>query len=289
MARSQRSDKPETRTARSKLSQGARSDWPAMLLQGYHAVVTGGGAGLGAATARGFFNAGAQVIVSDINAQNAARVAREIDPSGTRAKGMRCDITNADECAQLVAAAEAFFCAPLGLFLANAGVGFAGDLRTVDPERIRRTIEVNVTGSLLSAQAALRSLTKSNHGCLLFTGSLQGVTSRPQRSAYTASKHAIVGMVKALAVEFGPLGVRVNAIAPASIDGALLRSQLAHSTSDLDAAVAKVGASMPLGRLPSIDDFVNTAVFLASPMARSISGHHLLVDCGAAAGISVKT
>ena len=267
----------------------AVADWPATLLQGYHAVVTGAASGLGAATARGFFNAGAQIVAADIDGDNVARVAREIDPSGARAKGMRCDITNAEECAQLVAAAEAFFGGPIDIFLANAGIGFAGDLRTVDPERIRRTIEVNVTGSLLSAQAALRSLTKSNHACLLFTGSLQGVTARPQRSVYTASKHAIVGMVKALAMEFGPLGVRVNAIAPASIDGAMLRAQLANVTSDIDAAVAKAGASMPLGRLPSTDDFVNSAIFLASPMASSISGHHLLVDCGAAAGISVKT
>lgn len=259
------------------------------LLDGYSAVVTGAGGNLGAAAARGFFEAGCRVVVADIRAEHAAATARAIDPEGRRVTSVACDVTRAEDCAALVAAAERFFGAPIDVFHAHAGVGFAGDLRTVDPAAIKRTIDVNVTGSLFSAQAALPSLVKSKNASLLFTSSLQSVATRPQRSAYTASKHAIAGIVKALAVEFGPLGVRVNAVAPSSIDGEFLRNQLANvGTTDLDAAVARVAAGVPLGRLPTPEDFAHALVFLASPLARSISGINMLLDSGAAAGAPAR-
>ena len=131
----------------------------------------------------------------------------------------------------------------------------------------------------------LRSLVKSPRACLLLTSSLQGFLGRPLRSVYTASKHAIVGLAKGLALEFGPQGVRVNAIAPAATDTPHWRNMLAQATDDVDAAVKNIEATMPLGHLPTPEDFAETAVFLASPAARSITGHTLLVDCGAAAGV----
>lgn len=256
-----------------------------LLLDGYNAVVTGGARGLGAAAARLFAAEGARVVVSDIDGQAATDCARSIDPSGRRAVAVRCDIADAQECERLVSAAEVFFGAPVDVFLAHAGVGFIGQLTEVETAAIRRTIEVNVLGSIFSARAALRSLVKSPRACLLFTSSLQGVMGRPLRSAYTASKHAIVGLTKSLALEYGPQGVRVNAIAPAATDTPHWRSMLAQTTDDVDQAVANVTASMPLGRLPTPEDFASTAVFLASAAARSITGHVLLLDSGASAGI----
>lgn len=256
-----------------------------MLLEGYNSVVTGAARGLGAAAARRFAAEGARVIVADIDEAGALECARSIDANGQRVIGMHCDIANADDCEALVAASEAFFGEPIDVFLAHAGVGFVGPLTEVEVETIRRTIEVNVLGSIFSARAALRSLVKSPHASLLFTSSLQGFLGRPLRSVYTASKHAIVGLTKGLALEFGPQGVRVNAIAPASTDTPHLRSMLARTTRDVDEAVRNVAASMPLGWLPTPEDFADAAVFLASPAARSITGHTLLLDSGAAAGL----
>lgn len=256
-----------------------------MGIEGFHAVVTGAGRGLGAAAARRLAAEGARVVLADIDGESAVATARSIDPAGRQAIGMACNIADAADCADLVSRSEAFFGAPIDIFVAHAGVGFAGSLLDATPEALRRTIEVNVLGSLYSAQAALRSLVRSPRACLLITGSLQGVTARPQRSAYTTSKHAIVGLVKSLALEFGPQGVRVNSIAPASTDTPHLRAQLARESDDIDQAVAQLGTTMPLGHLPSAEDFADAVVFLASPGSRSITGHTLLVDCGASAGI----
>jgi NAD(P)-dependent dehydrogenase (short-subunit alcohol dehydrogenase family) len=257
-----------------------------MQLQGYHLVVTGAARGLGAAAARRFAAEGGRVVVSDIDGEAAADCARAIDPAGTQVISHACDIADPVACEALVARAEAFFNAPIDGFFAHAGMGFAGVLTEADPARIRHVVEVNVLGTIYSAQAALRSLVKSPRASLIFTSSLQGVTARAQRSVYTASKHAIVGLTKALALEYGPLGVRVNAIAPASTDTPFLRTQLeVAGAQDIDLAVRNVADSMPLGWLPTPEDFADSAVFLASPAARSISGHTLLLDCGAAAGI----
>ena len=259
-----------------------------MRLEGYHAVVTGAARGLGAAAAKRFVAEGARVVVSDIDEAAARECAKAIDATGRRASAFRCDVADAAACEALVVHAEGFFGAPVDVFLAHAGMGYAGPLPAADPARIRRVVEVNVLGALYSARAAMPSLAKSRHGSLIFTCSLQGVTARAERSVYTASKHAIVGLTKGLALECAPQGVRVNAIAPASTDTPFLRAQFEALGKDVEQSVREAAASMPLGRLPTPEDFADAAVFLASPEARSITGHNLLLDCGASAGIVAR-
>jgi 3-oxoacyl-[acyl-carrier protein] reductase len=254
------------------------------VFSGHAVAITGAGSGIGAAMARRFAREGAQVVVSDRDAGAALGVAGAIAADGGRAIGLRCDVTAEADCAQLVAQAEAWCGRPLDVFLANAGRSFAGDFLEADPAALRAVIEVNVTGSVLSAQAALRSLVHGQRGSLIFTSSLSGVTGRARRSVYNASKHALGGLVKALALEFGPRGVRVNAIAPGATDTPFLRAHLAKVTDDVPRAVAEAVSVMPLGRLISPDDVAEAALFLASPAAGAITGHTLVVDAGASAG-----
>jgi 3-oxoacyl-[acyl-carrier protein] reductase len=244
-------------------------------------VVTGAGRGMGAEAARRFAREGARVVVSDIDAGAAQAVA---DGIGAAALGLRCDVASPADCAALVAEAERFFGAPVDVFLANAGVSFAGGFLDADPELLRRVVDVNVNGSIFSAQAALRSLVKSPRASLIFTSSISGVTARARRSVYNASKHALAGLVKALALEFGPAGVRVNAIAPGPTDTEFLRAHLAKVNDDVEAAVGRLVEGLPLGRLVQPEDFAEAAVFLASPAAKAITGHTLLLDCGSSAG-----
>ncbi|SEQ23699.1 3-oxoacyl-[acyl-carrier protein] reductase [Faunimonas pinastri] len=257
-----------------------------MRLKGMTAIVTGAASGLGEATARRFAEEGARIVVADIDGEKAAEVARQIDASGSTAIALACDITSAAACGDLVARAEDFFGAPIDIFHANAGTSFSTPLGEAEPGRIERTIEINLLGAVFSAQAAMPSLVRSGNGVLLFTSSLQAILGRPARSVYTATKHAITGLVKSLALEFGPQNVRVNAIAPTGIDTPLLRLQLSRVTDDVDARIASMAASLPLGRMPTPRDFTDAAVFLASAEARCITGQTLVVDCGASAGIA---
>jgi NAD(P)-dependent dehydrogenase (short-subunit alcohol dehydrogenase family) len=254
------------------------------LLAGYNAVVTGAGSGMGAAAARRLALEGARVVISDIDYSSAVAVADEIDGTGVRAIGVRCNVAVASECAALVTTAERFFGGPIDTFLANAGVSYAGDFLTAEPEQLRRIIDVNVIGSVFSAQAALVSLLKSSRATLVFTSSISGVTGRAKRSVYNASKHALTGLVKSLALEFGPWGVRVNAIAPGPTDTPFLRTHLAKVNTDVDAAIGALVRSLPLGHLVSTEDFADAVLYLVSPQSRSVTGHTLLLDCGAAAG-----
>ena len=255
-----------------------------MPLKGMNAVITGGAGGLGRATARHFLAAGARVLLADVDESRLAQTLDGLGVGAQTAAAATCDITDALQCEALITRAERFFNGPVDVFVANAGRPFGGALADASPLDIRQVIDVNVTGSILSAQAALRSLVRSRQACLLFTGSLQSVMGRAERSVYTASKHAIAGLVKSLALEMGPQGVRVNGIAPTLVDTAFLHQAYEQAGIEVASALAKAAQSLPLGRIPSVDDFAQAAVFLASPSAAAITGHLLMVDCGASAG-----
>ena len=247
--------------------------------------MTGAASGLGEAVARRFHEEGARVVLADVNADGARSIAASIDPTGKTAQALHCDISQETSCIEMVQLAEEFFSAPITIFHANAGTAFSGALLEAEAERIEHAIGINLTGAIFSAKAALRSLRHAGEGCLLFTSSLQGVLGRPQRSVYTATKHAITGLVKSLALEFGDVGVRVNALAPVGIDTPLLRAQLTRTTTDVEGRIRDIAANLPLGRMPQPRDFTDAALFLASSEARCITGQTLVIDCGASAGI----
>jgi len=255
-----------------------------MRMKNMRAVVTGGAGGLGLATAQAFLAAGARVLLADIDAPALADVRRRLRAPAQDLLCACCDISDAADCARLIAVAEEGLGGPIDVFVAHAGRPFGGPLAQADPADIRSVIDTNVTGTILSAQAALVSLRRSPRASLLFTGSLQSVLGRAERSVYTASKHAIAGLVKSLALEWGPLGVRVNGIAPTLVDTPFLRQAYAQAGIEVAPALARAAEGLPLGRIPTPEDFAHAAVFLASDEARAITGHLLMVDCGASAG-----
>ena len=255
-----------------------------MRMKNMRAVVTGGAGGLGLATAQAFLAAGARVLLADIDAAALAEVRRSLGAPAQDLLAACCDITDAADCARLLAVAEEGLGGPIDVFVAHAGRPFGGPLAQADPADIRVVIDTNVMGTILSAQAALVSLRRSPRASLLLTGSLQSVLGRAERSVYTASKHAIAGLVKSLALEWGPLGVRVNGIAPTLVDTPFLRQAYEQAGIEVAPALARAAEALPLGRIPTPEDFAHAAVFLASNEARAITGHMLMVDCGASAG-----
>ncbi len=255
-----------------------------MRMKQMRTVITGGAGGLGLATARAFLAQGAQVLLADLDAQALIEAQRQLHAPAGDLQTACCDITEPADCQRLVAVAEDGLGGPIDVFVANAGRPVGGPLEQAEPTAIRAVIDTNITGTLLSAQAALASLRRSPRASLLLTGSLQSVLGRAERSVYTASKHAIAGLVKSLALEWGPLGVRVNGIAPPLVDTPFLRQAYAQAGIEVAPALTRAAQSLPLGRIPTPEDFAHAAVFLASEEARAITGHMLMVDCGASAG-----
>lgn len=255
-----------------------------MRLSGLNAVVTGGASGLGLAMAQRFFAEGARVVLADLNGDAAREAALALDPTGLRVSALVCDITEPAQCDAMVADAELFFGGPLDIFVANAGAPFRGALADASPDTIRHTVSVNVLGGIFSTQAAIRSMRGQGRGSILFTTSLQGLMGRPTTSVYSATKHALVGLVKSLALELGPQGIRVNAVAPGAVDTPLLRRRLAATHGDVEEALKAYANALPLRRLATPEDIASAAAFLVSSDAQSITGHTLLVDSGAGAG-----
>ena len=255
-----------------------------MPLTGMNAVITGAAGGIGRACAQHFLNAGARVVISDIDVLALQQAQQSLSAHNNHLWSVQCDVSQSAQCEALVQQSERLFGAPLDIFLVNAGRPFSGGLMQAQEQDIRDVVDVNVTGAIFSAQAALRSLVRGRTPSLLFTGSLQSVMGRAQRSVYTASKHAVAGLVKSLALEMGPQGVRVNGIAPTLIDTPFLRQAYAQVGIEIESGLKRAAEDLPLGHIPTTDDFAQAAVFLASSAARSMTGHMMMLDCGASSG-----
>jgi len=244
-------------------------------------VITGGAGAIGRALARRFLASGASVVIADCSEPALA----EASVALSQAVGvMHADVTRESDCFRLIEMAEAYAGRPVDVMIANAGLPFAGALREATAEDISRVITVNVVGTILSARAAIDSLARGVDPCLLLMGSLQSVTGRAGRSVYTASKHAVAGLARSLALELGPLGIRVNAIAPTVLDTPFLHEAYARAGLSVEAGLHAAAQALPLGRIPTVDDVAETAFFLASRAAASITGQVMMVDGGASAG-----
>jgi 3-oxoacyl-[acyl-carrier protein] reductase len=253
-----------------------------MRLQDRVAVITGAASGIGLACARRFLEEGARVVVADVDAAAAERAAGELRAGGD-VVAVACDVTVRADCERAVATAEERF-GGLDIVHANAGVPFNGPIESVDEATLDRVLGVNLRGAFLTAQAAVPALRRRGRGSIIFTTSLQGVLARPNFTPYTAAKHGVVGLMKGLALELAPAGIRVNAIAPAATPTPMLPRFLGGMAELPDEALERFRASIPLGRLATPEDTANAALFLASDEAAMVTGHTLVADGGTSAG-----
>ena len=249
-------------------------------LAGRRAVVTGAGRGLGAQIVRRLAEAGADVIAGDLDGAAAADVAQELSASGRRVLGCQLDVADSDS---LAAAADRAV-ADLGgleIWVNNAGIfPTTGPAIDVDDAFVDRMLNVNVRGTYAGAREAARRMTGG--GVIVNLTSTAGFKASPGISAYVASKHAVVGITKALALEFGPRGIRVLAVAPTIIDTPGVRDQMAPLAAagvDIDARVA----ANPLGRMGVPDDVARVVLFCCSDLAAFMTGSTVAVDAGALA------
>ncbi len=247
-------------------------------LDGRVAVVTGAARGLGAQIASRLAEAGADVLVGDVDLDGVRHVAADIARvHGRRAIAVHLDVADP---ASIEAAGQSTITefGRIDVWVNNAGISPpTGPAVEVSVEFLDRMFDINTRGCYLGAREAARRM--SDGGVVINLASTTGFRASAGISAYVASKHAVVGITKALALEFGPLGIRVLGIAPTVIDTEGVREEMAPLLA-AGVDVAKRAASNPLGRMGVPDDVARVVVFAASDMSAFMTGSTLAVDAG---------
>jgi len=243
--------------------------------EGKVALVTGGGSGLGEAISKDLAKNGVKVVVTDINLDAATRVAGEITAAGGEATPFQANTMVAEDSKKSVDFAVATYGA-LNYAVNNAGIGGAsaptGEIDLADWDRV---IGINLNGVLYGMRYQIPEILKSGaaEGSIVNMASIHGTVAAPGNSAYTAAKHAVVGLTKNAAAEYGAQGLRINAVGPGYI-----------STPLLDAAPKELldglAAKHPLGRLGTAQEVANLTTFLLSDKASFMTGSYVLVDGG---------
>jgi gluconate 5-dehydrogenase len=245
-------------------------------LCGETALITGGGSGLGLAIARCMALAGARVILAGRRAAVLKAAAATIGPS---AGFVVCDVTRIKDAPAAVARAQAQF-GPITILVNNAGIHLKKPaLQTSDAEFLD-VLKTHVLGSHSLTRAVLPGMLERGHGSILFIASMASLFGIPNVIAYSAAKSAYLGMVRALATEVSPNGVRVNAIAPGWIETDMSRRAMAGDP----ARKRRILARTPLRRFGEPDDVGAAAVYLCSPAAKFVTGAVLPVDGGVSIG-----
>ncbi|XP_031505570.1 secoisolariciresinol dehydrogenase-like isoform X2 [Nymphaea colorata] len=250
----------------------------AQRLRGKVALITGAASGIGESTAKLFHRHGAKVMILDIQDELAEKVAREISSSGDDASYVHCDVTNEDDVRSAVDRAVAKY-GKIDVMFGNAGI-LEKSTRIADfpISDFQKVINVNLTGCFLAAKHAARVMIPQRKGSIIFTASVASVMGGAANYAYTASKHAVVGLTRNLAAELGQFGIRANCISPSLVPTPLSSGLLGLSDADLE----EVGhQNSPLkGVTLKAEDIAEAALHLASDESKFTSGLNLVVDGG---------
>ena len=244
------------------------------------ALVTGGGSGIGREAAIVLARRGARVMVVDWNEEGAAETASTIAAAGGEAAHLAVDVSRADDTRAMVDATVARF-GRLDVAINNAGVGGVR-ARTADypHDAWEQVIAVNLTGVYLSMKHEIPAMLAGGGGAIVNVSSVAGVLGFPHHSAYSASKHGVIGLTKTAALEYARAGIRVNAVCPA-----FTRTPMVDAlTSGSAEYEQKLADAIPIGRLGTVAEIADAIAWLCSDAAKFTNGHALVLDGGLSIG-----
>jgi NAD(P)-dependent dehydrogenase (short-subunit alcohol dehydrogenase family) len=243
---------------------------------GQVALVTGASSGMGLAAAQAFAEAGASVVLADIN-EDALRAATDgLTTAGHRALGVTCDVSDEEEVAALVAHTVATF-GRLDMAFNNAGIMIPPSDAADEPaDNFDRVDAINLRGVWACMKHELRQMREQGSGAIVNCSSLGGLVGLPGRASYHASKHGVLGLTKSAALEYAPRGVRINAVCPGTIDTPMVARMIENGELDM----AEATENQPIGRLGHADEIAAAVLWLCSAAASFVIGVALPVDGG---------
>lgn len=242
------------------------------------ALITGGARGIGNAVAVQLAELGASIMLADVNVEGAGIAATKLCETGTAA-AIGVDVSDPDDCDHMVATTVERF-GKIDILVHSAGVGMEKTFLETTPEEWKRLIDIDLSGTFYTCQAAAKEMVKNNYGRIVNLSSTAGIRGGTGRTAYGSAKGGVIALTKVMAVELAPHNITANALAPGAIETELV----AKMHSDETRVVYRAG--IPMDRYGTPEETAFTAVFLASEQARYVSGHILAVDGGfLAAGV----
>jgi len=255
------------------------------MLNGKLALITGGGRGIGRAIALKFAEQHARVVVAARTAAQVELVVREITAAGTgEALGLVCDVANRESVDQMFADLREHFVTEVSILVNNAGVAETATLPNTTDELWHQHLAINLTGTFYCMRNALPAMLASGWGRIINIASVAGKIGAPYISAYSASKHGVLGLTRSVALEVGSSGVTVNAICPGYVDTDMVSRGVERITArtgrSAEEALATIKKMSPQNRLVTPEEVASVALLLASDEGRGINGQGINIDGG---------